>query len=163
MDCYVLDTGERVISLRAAVKALADADHSKLGDYVGTQALKPFIDKDLVLGETVDYFIPGTQFEGKGISAEQFLEICNAYVKALEAGALTTERQREVAVRCAILLAACAKVGLLALIDPRRAAPAVWTWVAGGGGFGGGQSPEIEVPNRPWPLSMAQSTLTTSA
>lgn len=117
VDAYVLDTEQRVISLRAAVKTIADADHSKLGDYVGVQALKSFIDSDLVLGETVQFHIPGTQLKGIGISAERFLEILNAYVKALEAGALTTDRQREIAVRCSIILGACAKVGLIALID----------------------------------------------
>lgn len=117
VDCYVLDTGERVISLRAAVKAVADAEHGKLGDYVGVKALKPFIDSELVLGETVEFHIPGTQLTGMGISAERFLEICNAYVKALDAGVLSTDRQREIAVRCSILLGACAKVGLIALID----------------------------------------------
>lgn len=117
VDCYVLDTGDRVISLRAAVKSIADRDHGKLGDYVGVNALKPFIDSDLVLGETVEFHIPGTQLTGLGISAERFLEICNAYVRAAEAGTLTTDRQREIAMRCSVVLGACAKVGLIALID----------------------------------------------
>ena len=117
VDCYVLDTGERIISLRAVVKSIANTDHSNLGEYLGASALKPFIDKDLVLGETKAFLVPGTHFEARGISAECFLEICNAYVKALEAGALSTDKQREIAVRCSIVLGACAKVGLIALID----------------------------------------------
>src|ERR1044072_6469994 len=44
VDCYVLDTGERVISLRAAVKSIAGEDHGKLGNYIGVAALKDFID-----------------------------------------------------------------------------------------------------------------------
>ena len=54
---------------------------------------------------------------GRGITAERFLDICQAYVAALSANALTTDRQREIAIRCSILLASCAKVGLVALID----------------------------------------------
>jgi hypothetical protein len=117
IDCYVLDTGERVISLRAIVRTLTGIDASNLGDYIGVQALKPYINSDLVLGETRDFHIPGTQLRGRGILAERFIEILNGYVKALEAGALATDRQEEIAIKCSIVLGACAKVGLIALID----------------------------------------------
>ena len=117
LDCYVLNTGERVISLRAAVKAIAERDHGRLGDYVGIVALKPVIDSNLVLGESCVFEIPGTQFPGKGITAERFVDICNAYVNALHAGALATERQRQIAVRCAIVVAASAKLGIVSLVD----------------------------------------------
>ena len=88
-----------------------------LAEYIGVNALKPFINKELILTETIDFNLPGTQFPGKGISAERFLEICQAYVAALSANALSTDRQREIAIRCSILLSSCAKVGLIALID----------------------------------------------
>lgn len=117
VDVYVLDTGERVVSLRASVKAIADTDSGNLGSFIGATALKPFIDKDIILGETIDFNIPGTQLQGRGLLAERFLDVCRAYVDALRAGALGTQRQTEIATRCAILLASCAKVGLIALID----------------------------------------------
>jgi hypothetical protein len=117
IDCYVLDTGQRVITLTAVVNTLTGVNAGNLGDYLGVSGLKPFINSDLVLGETVEFHIPGTQLRGKGIEAEIFLEILNAYVKALEAGALTTDRQKQIAVKCSIVLGACAKIGLIALID----------------------------------------------
>jgi P63C domain-containing protein len=117
VDVYVLDTEEHVISLRATVKAIADVDAGNLGDYIGAQALRSFLDKDSVLGETKDFHIPGTQLRGKGITAERFLEVCRAYVSALQQKALSTDRQREIAIRCSIVLSSCAKVGLIALID----------------------------------------------
>lgn len=117
VDCYVLDTGERVISLGASVRAIANTRSGDLAEYIGVNALKPFINKDLILAETIDFNLPGTQFPGKGISAERFLEICQAYVSALSANALSTDRQREIAIRCSILLSSCAKLGLIALID----------------------------------------------
>ena len=117
VDCYVLSTGQRVIALRAVVEALSQREHGKLGRMLGVQTLKPFIDKDLVLGQTTGFSIPGTQLTGTGLAAETFLEICNAYVMAMEAGARLSERQREIAIRCSIILGACAKVGLIALID----------------------------------------------
>ena len=117
VDCYVLETGERIISLRATVRALAQKDHGRAGDYTGITALKPFINKELVAGDSRTFLIPGNPNPAKGITAEQFLEICTAYVRALEAGTLSTKRQAEIAVRCSIILASCAKVGLIALID----------------------------------------------
>jgi hypothetical protein len=53
----------------------------------------------------------------RGITAENFLDICTAYVRALEGGASLSERQREIAAQAAMFLAACSKVGLIALID----------------------------------------------
>ena len=117
VDCYVLDTGQRIIALRAVVKAIADRDHSNLGEIIGVIALKPFIDKQLVLGDTTSFSIPGTQLIGVGITAERFLKMCNAYVKAMDASASLSERQQEIAIRCSIILGACAKIGLIALID----------------------------------------------
>ena len=117
VDVYVLDTGERMVSLRATLKAIAGVDAGNLGEYIGAKALKPFVDKELVLGETKDFHIPGTQFRGRGLTAERFLDMCQGYVAALQADALTTNRQREIAIRCSMLLASCAKVGLIALID----------------------------------------------
>lgn len=117
VDCYVLDNGERVISLRATMKAIANIESGALGDYIGVDALKSYINRDLVLAEIKEFNIPGTQLKGKGITAENFLDICRAYVNALQNDALKTDRQKEIAMQCSILLASCAKVGLIALID----------------------------------------------
>jgi hypothetical protein len=117
LDVYVLSNGERVISLNKVVRAISGKEGGNLGEYIGVSALKPFIDKDLVLGETREFAVPGTQFRGRGISAEHFLDVCRGYVAALQSGALNTERQREIAIQCSILLSSCAKIGLIALID----------------------------------------------
>lgn len=117
LDVYVLSDGSRVISLNKVVKALTDKDGGNLGEYIGVSALKPFLDKDLVLGESREFSVPGTQFKGRGITAESFLDVCRAYVNALQSGSLSTVRQREIAIQASILLASCAKLGLIALID----------------------------------------------
>jgi hypothetical protein len=117
VDCYVLSDGSRVISMRSAVLAIAKVESGNLGEYIGVEALKSFIDKDKVLGETLTFSIPGTQFKGVGLPAEVFLEVCQGYVTAFTANALKTDRQKENAMLCAVLLASCAKVGLIALID----------------------------------------------
>ncbi len=51
LDVYVLDTGDRVISLRSAIKSMSGESAGTC--YVGVLALKPFIDSDLILGERV--------------------------------------------------------------------------------------------------------------
>ncbi|WP_231604263.1 hypothetical protein [Leclercia sp. J807] len=38
IDCYVLDTGDRVIALRATVKAIAEVDSGALADYIGARS-----------------------------------------------------------------------------------------------------------------------------
>ena len=117
LDVYVLSNETRVISLNRVVKAITDREGGNLGEYIGVSALKPFIDKDIVLGESYEFEVPGTQFRGRGITAESFLAICQGYVAALQRHALTTERQTEIAIKCSIILSSCAKVGLIALID----------------------------------------------
>jgi hypothetical protein len=51
------------------------------------------------------------------MDAETFLEICGGYVKAWQENALESDVQIAIAMRAAMFLAACSKVGLIALID----------------------------------------------
>ena len=117
VDCYVLDDGRRVLSLRATLKAIANVDAGNLGEYLGVRALKSFIDKEKILGELPDFHIPGTQLRGKGMTSDQFEDICRAYVQALYTGESLTDRQREIAIRCAVITSGLTRLGLDALID----------------------------------------------
>ncbi len=117
VDCYVLDTEQRVISMRATVKAIANDDNGDLSKYIGVRTLQPYISQDLINTQLIEFTIPGNPNKSKGITAETFLEICSAYVKALTSGEPLTPKQRDIAVNCSILLSACAKTGLIALID----------------------------------------------
>ena len=119
IDCYVLDTGDRVISMRATVEALTGTEHGKLHSYLKINALEDLIDVEQVLKGTVEFYLPGTGVPmiARGLKAETLLNICNAYVEAMERGLLTTGRQREIATKSSMLIRACAKTGLIALID----------------------------------------------
>lgn len=118
VDCYVLDTGERVVSMRATVKAIANTVTGKLGNYIGIKALQSYISEEQIMNDIIDFSIEGALQNGKGIKAETFLDICQAYVDAFSnVPEELTERQKEIAMNCAILLSACAKTGLIALID----------------------------------------------
>lgn len=117
LDVYVLDTGERVISTRAAIKAFSGTDSGNLGSYLGVSAIKSFINSDLILGELLEFSIPGTQFLGRGMTTEHFELICRGYVQALYEGTDLTDRQRQIAIKCAVLTAGLTRTGLDALID----------------------------------------------
>jgi hypothetical protein len=117
LDVYVLDTGDRVISLRSAVSSIAEADSGDLAKFTGVSALKPFINNDLILAELLEFSIPGTQFVGRGMTTEHFELICRGYVQALYKGAPLTDRQRQIAIKCAVLTSGLTRTGLDALID----------------------------------------------
>lgn len=117
VDCYVLDDERRVISMRATVKAIANDTNGDLAKYVGVRALHQYISADEVSTKIIEFEIPGNPITAKGITAETFLDICSAYVTAFTSGASLTEKQQGIAINCSILLSACAKIGLIALID----------------------------------------------
>jgi transcriptional regulator with XRE-family HTH domain len=119
IDCYVLDTGERVISLSATVRALTGTNHGQLKGYLGVDALQGYLDLATIDSSIIEFNIPqtGIALVGKGIKAEIFLDICRAYVGAMADGNLKTTRQREIAIQSSVLISSCAKVGLIALID----------------------------------------------
>lgn len=117
LDVYVLNTEDRVISMRSAVTAITSTPGGDLETYIGAKSLKPFIDKDLLLEELVQFSIPGTQFLGRGMTTAQFETICRAYVQALYKGENLTDRQREIAIKCAVLTSGLTRTGLDALID----------------------------------------------
>lgn len=117
LDCYVLDTGQRVIALRATVRAIANADSGDLAKFIGVSSLESFINKDLILAELLEFSIPGTQLRGMGLTTEHFELICRGYVQALYQNAPLTDRQREIAIKCAVLTSGLARTGLDALID----------------------------------------------
>lgn len=117
IDCYVLSDEMRVLSSGSTTKAIANVERGSLQDYIGQKALNPFIDKDKILQETIRFTIPGTQWVGIGITTEHFELICRGYVQALYEGQKLTDRQRDIAIKCAVLTAGLTRTGLDALVD----------------------------------------------
>lgn len=113
--CYVLSDGRRVISRTSATGALTGASGGDLKAYVKPVASFLSVNLD---DELTEFKIEGvTNKRVFGVTAECFLAICKAYVLARDEGALTTDRQYEIAKTASAFLAACATVGLIALID----------------------------------------------
>lgn len=125
---YVLKDGQRIIGRTSATEVLTGIKGGgALEKYLGVNALKPFIDLDLVLEGMVPFRLPeveGLEKDVKGLTTSAWIDICRGFVAALEAsdrddyvGSKLTLRQREMALKASMFLAACAKVGLDALVD----------------------------------------------
>ena len=118
LPVFVLDNGLRVVSRTGATGILTDKKGGgNLESYLRVEALARYIPPDLP-GLLVEFQLEEVVNKTvQGFSAETFIEICRAYVRALSDGALDTDRQREIAIKASMFLASCAKVGLIALID----------------------------------------------
>jgi P63C domain len=129
IPCYVLDpTGQRVVGRTATTELLTGIKGGGgLEKYLGVKPLKPFIKLENVLERMVSFRLPeveGLDREVKGLPADLVIEICQGFVTALDASMRPgseylplTPRQTEMALKAGMFLAACAKVGLDALID----------------------------------------------
>lgn len=82
----------------------------------GSDAVTALKYKAKTAAENLSFFVPGAGW-AQGITAERFEEIITAYVTALNAGALKTDRQREIAMRCAVMGTAYLRLGIIAAID----------------------------------------------
>jgi hypothetical protein len=117
LPCYVLNDGRRVISRTGATASLTGRGSGNLESYIRVNALQGYLPPDFT-DQMIEFNLAGvTNKTVRGITAESFLDICTAYVRALDDGVLHSDRQREIAAQAAIFAAACAKTGLIALID----------------------------------------------
>lgn len=118
LPCYVLDDGRRVISRTGATNLLTERKGGgNLEGYIRVQSLQPYLSRD-VAERMIEFIIPEVVNKTvRGLTAEDFLDICKAYVQARDENALQTASQITIAVKASMFLSACAKVGLIALID----------------------------------------------
>ncbi|MFL6163847.1 MAG: P63C domain-containing protein [Jatrophihabitantaceae bacterium] len=118
LTCYVLSDGQRVMSRVSATTALSGVHGGgDLASYIQVESLRPYFPRQLE-DELIQFHLDGvTHKKVQGITAETFLNICRAYQGAFNEGQLKTERQKEIARVAGAFLAACARIGLDALID----------------------------------------------
>lgn len=131
IQCAVLPDGRRMLSQRGLSDALGrkyggkdfraegdDDGGGKLPFYLAANNLKPFVDNDLAV--LVNSIVPYHQSKGggiaQGVEATALPKICDVWLKAREAGALT-KPQADVAKRAEILVRGLAHVGIVALVD----------------------------------------------
>jgi len=120
----VLETGERVFSLKGVVVSLIGTQGGQLSEYLKVKALQEFLPEDLIPVEdgsipaliTFDTGSKGFAAIALGMPVEKLIDLCSAYSTAAEKGALT-ERQQGIARTANSFLRACSKVGIIALVD----------------------------------------------
>jgi hypothetical protein len=115
-NCHVLDDGKRVIAQREVVRLLTGNVKGGISRYLEASNLSNYLDADRISSLTVQFRIPGNPIEAVGYEGTLIVEICDAYLKAREEKALDTS-QANLAKRAEIIMRACAKVGIIALID----------------------------------------------
>lgn len=114
LECHVLNNGRRVLTQREIVKAISGGRESGgLNDYLDRN---PLIPKDSV-GAAIERFrIPGNPTVAIGQDATVLIEICEKYLEARDQN-LLKPNQLKLAAQAEIVIRACAKVGIIALID----------------------------------------------
>lgn len=134
IPCYVLNTGDRVFSLKGVVVGLIETEGGQLAEYLKVRALQPHLPHDLMPaenGEVPALFKFDTGGEGiakyaLGIKVERFNDLLRAYSSALVDHALSsldktkislTDRQMQIALRAVKFLQASSDIGLIALVD----------------------------------------------
>ena len=114
MECHVLNDLRRVFTQREIVRVLtAGRDSGNLTPYLESN---PLINNAKSLGETISFRVPGTQYVAIGREATVLIEICEKYLQALDQKKLRPN-QLKLAIQAGIIIRACAKVGIIALID----------------------------------------------
>ncbi|MFC1980366.1 P63C domain-containing protein, partial [Chloroflexota bacterium] len=118
LPCYVLDDGRRVISRTGATSLLTERKGGgNLEQYIRIQVLQPYLTPGID-ERMIKFIIPGVVNKTvRGLTADDFLDICKAYVRARDVGVLKSDSQISIAVQSSMFLSACSKVGLIALID----------------------------------------------
>lgn len=117
VECHVLDTGGRVLSLRSAGAALLGREDAHLGRLLSGPAFKPFVDIDILLGQIQPFRPVRGPFLGHGIAGEDFIGLCEAIWAAHRAGALRRKAHVQIAMRAASLTMGAARIGIVAMID----------------------------------------------
>lgn len=129
IPCGVMSDGTRLLSERAVTRALGgkrggshwlrQKEGNRMPVYASAGNLQPFIHGGLAY-KLANHRLWRSKGQGGfgayGIEAEALPEICEVYMKARHAGVLLPS-QEHIAEQADILMAALAKVGIIALVD----------------------------------------------
>ena len=130
IPCAVLEDGTRVVSERGLVKSFggkrggyywrqkkANPDGASLPPVLVANNLKPFIDSELQLALSERFiYRAGQGAPAHGLRAELYPKICEVYLRARDAGALTAGQQ-DMAKAADVLMRALAHTAITALVD----------------------------------------------
>lgn len=111
VECYVLEDGRRLIASSAAQRAIG-ASKNRMFRQMAARIIN---DSGALSLHPIAFVLPGGG-KANGYEAEQFLDVCAAYLDALSKGTLH-HKQMHVARAATGIVLACSKVGIVALID----------------------------------------------
>jgi len=112
--CYVLNDGRRVIPQREIIRVLSGG--TPTGGLQRYLSNNPLTVEMLTAFPTIRCRVPGTQFTSYGFEATFLVDVCSKYLEARERR-LLKRNQLEIARRAEAVIRACAKIGIIALID----------------------------------------------
>jgi hypothetical protein len=112
-ECHVLNDDRRVFTQREIVRALSGGRES--GNLQRYLSRNPLTASNFKL-EQIEFDVPGAPSIAVGYEATQLIELCDRYLEAMDQGLLKPS-QLKLAVQANIIMRACAKVGIIALID----------------------------------------------
>jgi len=121
IPCAVLDTGERVLSQRGVNTAFGRSAPStsaeeKLPAILAIKSIKPFISNELMLkASEKKLYITKGNFKAISVPAEMLPEICDVWLKARDANALS--QNNKTAIAADLLMRALAHIGIISLVD----------------------------------------------
>ena len=114
LECHVLSDGRRVLTQREVVRAISGGRESgNLGRYLDRN---PLTANNFNAGPVIRFKVPGAPTTAIGYEATLLIEICDRYLAARDQK-LLKGRQYNLAAQAEIIIRACAKVGIIALID----------------------------------------------
>jgi len=127
LSCAVLDDGRRVLSQSSMMRALGRARQAKgrgyydadvnMPAFLTAKNLKPFISKELeVTSSQVKYHQVKGGAIAYGYPAEILPKVCDVFLDADEAGALSAN-QKHIAAKAKMLMRGLAHIGIIALVD----------------------------------------------
>lgn len=114
--CHVLNNGKRVITQREVVRLMTGHAKGGIDRYLQSSVLNGYLDPQKIERQTVEFKLQGTGRQAVGYEGTLLVEICDAYLKARD-DHKTSQFHNNLVKRAEIVLRACAKVGIIALID----------------------------------------------
>jgi hypothetical protein len=114
VECHVLSDGRRVLTQREMVRVISGGrDSSNLARYLTRH---PLYGPELLEGRIIPFAQPGLALVSHGYEATILVEICDSYLQARDEKLLKPS-QAGLAKTAEVVMRACAKVGIIALID----------------------------------------------
>ncbi|QEL16462.1 P63C domain-containing protein [Limnoglobus roseus] len=114
IECHVLSDHRRVLTQREMVRVISGGRES--GNLQRYLSRNPLTAENFDMGPVIRFKNPGSRLISHGYEAPQLIEVCDRYLQAREENAIKG-RQLALAKQAEIVLRACAKVGIIALVD----------------------------------------------